>query len=390
MRVLFDFQVFDWQKIGGISRYFYQLMSEFEKDLTIDWDLSMAYSSNLYLKSLEKFKSIEDKSSTEFIPGVEFIGKGFLHRTKNKVITPADVKESEKNKLESIRKIKEGNFDVFHPTYYDDYFLDHLGAKPFVLTVHDCIHQVFPEFIVGTDKLDKSQLLLDKAARIIAISESTKRDLVNLFTIDENKIDVVYLANSLTTSNDKIENTFGFELPEKYFLFVGGRDDYKNFLFFIQVFSALAKLDDTINVVCTGPKFTGTELHLIKKLGLEGRIYRSFVDDGQLSYLYKNAVAFIYPTMYEGFGLPVLEAFYNGCPAVISRTSSLTEISGDAAILFEPKVPVSMLSALKTVLYNEGFRKEKIAAGLEQERKFSWEKTALQTKECYQRALNKR
>lgn len=386
MKVLYDYQVFDAQRIGGISRYFYKLFDEFQNNDLVKWELPIKYSNNVYLKDINQFKNLPVKDTKEFLPGREFRGKQFLYRLKNKLVTPIAKQQTEKNRLESINEITRGDFDIFHPTYYDDYFLDYIGEKPFVLTIYDCIHQIFPEFLLYV--IDKNQLMLDKASRIIAISESTKRDLVNLFTIDENKIDVTLLANSLNDEKPHVTGSFNFEIPEKYFLFVGGRDEYKNFMFFIQVFSALAKIEKNIHVICTGLKFNTAELYLFKKTNLEGRVHQTFVNDQQLSFLYKNAVAFVFPSLYEGFGLPVLEAFYYGCPVVVSRNSSLVEISGDAAILFNPKEPESMMSALKTILYNKSLRESKILSGIEQEKKFSWRKTAEQTKLCYERVLN--
>ncbi len=386
MKVLFDVQIFESQRIGGVSRYFFELFNEFDKSGLVEWELPVVYSSNEYLKILPKFNSVPNKSVEKFLPGIEFKGKGFLHRIKNKALPSLAQQQSEENKHQSIQKIKEGNFDIFHPTYYDDYFLEYIGHRPYVLTVYDCIHQIFPEFYFAGK--DKHQLLLDKASRIIAISESTKRDLVNLFSINEDKIDVTLLANSLQNNTDTTSATFNFEIPEKFFLFVGGREGYKNFLFFVHIFSVLVRLANNIHLICTGAAFSKEELRQLKKNGLEGRVHQTFVNDEQLCFLYKKAIALIFPSLYEGFGLPVLEAFHNGCPTVVSRTSSLIEISGDAAVLIEPKEPASMLSALKNILFNEDLRNSKISAGYKQEKKFSWKNTAEQTKLSYEKVLS--
>ena len=177
-------------------------------------------------------------------------------------------------------------------------------------------------------------------------------------------------------------------IPKKYLLYVGGRWDYKNFLFFTQMVSSLIKDHPDLNVVCTGSPFNASENYLLNKLGIKHLFHNAFVSDEELSYLYKNALAFVFPSMYEGFGLPILEAFSCGCPVLASNSSSLTEVGGDAAIYFEPKNPGSMLNALKTIVTSPQLRLEKIEKGYKQLEKFSWQNTAALTKRTYQKTLS--
>lgn len=394
MRILFDHQIFDSQQFGGVSRYFFELIAHFEKDNGIKWELPICYSDNEYLKSMPYF---EDKllpraekvnHYKKFLWGTDFRGKGILYRIKKKILPePQPNRESEINKSETIEKIKEGNFDVFHPTYYDDYFLDYIEGKPFVLTVYDLIHQIFPEFGLY-EKTDKSKDLLHKSSKIIAISESTKADLINIFNIDEKKIVVTHLASSLKEAGSSISENFKNKFPPRYLLYVGGRSGYKNFLFFAHVVSALMEEEKDLCVICTGSPFNEKELYLFNKTGITDRMYNTYVDDNELAYLYRNAAAFVFPSMYEGFGLPVLEAFACGCPVLVSSTSSLIEIGEDAASYFEPKNPASMMKAIKEVLSNEELRRDKINKGYQQVKKFSWQRTADETKKVYQEILS--
>lgn len=392
MKILFDHQTFDLQNFGGISRYFYELIAEFDKDEHIDWELSIRYSNNLYLKNLSFFndrllpKIDRAEALKKFLWGKAFRGKERLYNIQAKFAPQNVTDHSGQNKLLSIEKLKEGNFDIFHPTYYDDYFIDYIGSKPYVLTVYDLIHQIFPEYFLY-DAKDKNKNLFDKASKIIAISENTKADLVNIFDVEESKVVVTHLANSLQKSPGIDNGKFKTKLPEKYLLYNGNRDLYKNFLFFSQVFAVISRKEKDLQVVCTGPPFNNDELYFFKKLGIENCMHHAYINDVELACLYDNALAFIFPTMYEGFGLPVLEAFNLGCPVLVSNTSSIKEIGGDAVIYFEPKNAVSIITAVQKVLHDPELRKDLIDKGYEQVKKFSWEKTASETKKVYQQVV---
>lgn len=386
--------MFNTQNIGGITRYFYELITHFDKDDSITWEIPIKYSSNLYLNKHPFFNKVllpipfQLNDNKGLIAKANFIGEKLLYKLKGKLYKDQIFGiEYKKNKELNIKIIKEGNFDIFHPTYFDNYFMDYIGDKPFVLTVHDLIYQVFPEIHLH-HPLDKNKKMIDRADRIITVSESTKKDLINIYNVDERKIDVVYLANSLEDSSSNISEQFKKKIPERYLLYVGGRWDYKNFLFFAQMFSSLLISEPDLKIVCTGSPFNSSEKYLFNKLGIQDSVYNTFVSDEELTYLYKNAIAFIFPSLYEGFGLPVLESFSCGCPAVISNSSSLSEIGEDAAIYFEPKNPGSMLHALESVVKNAALREEKIVKGFEKLKKYSWEKTAMQTKQVYEKTLS--
>lgn len=393
MKVLYDYQIFEMQRFGGISRYFFELINMFGKDEEVEYELPVRFSGNEYLKSIACFRDkllpkSEPKNDYErFLWGAKFRGKGILYRVKNKFApAPAIDTESAANRSAVIEKLQQGDFDVFHPTYYDEYFLDYIGTKPFVITVYDLIHQVFPEFGMYETR-DKNKNLLHKAKKIIAISESTKRDLVSIFGIDEHKVVVTYLANSLQGNISSVAGDFKSKLPPDYMLFVGNRDAYKNFLFFTQVFASMSGKLKHVCVVCTGSPFSKGEIFFFNKLGIADKMYHVFVNDDELSFLYSNAIVFVFPSMYEGFGLPVLEAFNCGCPVVASHSSSLTEIGEDAVIYFEPKNPASMIRALNKVINDDALRMEMINKGYHQLAKFSWKQTADRTKEVYEEVI---
>lgn len=391
MKILYDYQIFESQRVGGISRYFYEIITHTDKNTA--WELPVIHSNNLYLQRLPGLSTpvlpIPAKVDyfSKFLFGRSFKGKRLLHILKNQLIAdPHPLNINAINKKAAIDVLKKGNFDIFHPTYYDSYFLDHLGTKPFVLTVYDLIHQVFPEFGLY-EKRDKSQQMLSRADAIIAISESTKNDLVTLFNVPEDKVSITHLASSLQADIDDVSINFKNKIPEHYILFVGERGIYKNFLFFAQVFATLQRRHQHLQVVCAGSPFNQAENYQLQKLGIQDKMHATFVSDEELTYLYKHATAFIFPSMYEGFGIPVLEAFSCGCPVLLSRTSSLPEVAGSAGIYFKPKNAASMLAALQSILSDAVMRNQKITEGYEQLKKFSWQSTVAQTILVYKKVL---
>ena len=386
MKVLFDYQIFETQTFGGISRYYVELIKKFGKNNLIDWELPITYSNNIYLeKEPELFKYLKKKKDpfSYFLPDFDFKGKWKLYKTVNKLT--GFPKEEFANRELSLKRIKEKDFDIFHPTYYNDYYLEYVTDKPFVITVHDMIHEKFSAENLVTDfHSDTKQKVIEKATKVIAISQNTKKDLIELFKVDEKKIEVIYQANSLQSDYDFAPFSQNLKLPEKYLLFVGNRKGYKNFNFFIHSVAPILKINKNIFIVCTGTDFSQEELDSFSNLGISNQMKHHFVDDASLVFLYKNALAFVFPSLYEGFGIPILEAFSCGCPALLSNTSSLPEVGGDAALYFNPANKDSMYEAVKSICNNENMRLEMRQKGYERLKLFSWEKTALETKAVYE------
>ena len=298
------------------------------------------------------------------------------------------------NQPESIRLLKKQGFDIFHPTYYDPYFLKHLQRKPFVLTVHDMIHELFPAHSSSSDPTVKwKKEVIEQADRIIAISENTKKDILKFTNIEQNRISVIYHGNPFEfrekSNNSLIQANFtSSEKP--YLLFVGIRDSYKNFNFFITAISGLLKEEKDLWVCCAGGgPFTLDEQRILQVLGIQSKVHMVNANDHVMPQLYANARAFVFPSLYEGFGLPILEAFSCGCPVIASNTSSLPEIGGDAACYFNPLDPDSLVQALESVIMDDQLRDKYIQKGLIRVSEFSWKKTAQKTKDVYENVLSR-
>lgn len=365
MKIQYDYQAFSFQKYGGVSRYFYELVNNFSKNKDMQIKTPLVLSNNYYIADR---KLIKHKN---FFPNQDFRGR-------QKII-------SKINKLYSIEQIKKKDFDIFHPTYYDPYFLEDIGDRPFVLTVHDMIHEKFSDYFNANDNTSRNKKLLsEKASKIIAVSEHTKKDLIEIFDTKPSKIKVIYHGNYMI-SNNSILNT---AIPNRYILFVGTRSGYKNFDSFISAVARLLNDDLGLSIVCAGgEKFNSNELSLLDKLSISSSVFQYNLDDNALAALYRQAELFVFPSLYEGFGIPILEAYASDCPVVCSDTSSLPEVAGSAAVYFDPMDVESIFCAVSEVLNDSSLQQKLIENGREQLKRFSWAKTAQETKKVYENII---
>lgn len=363
MRIFYDHQIFTEQKHGGISRYFFELMNQFRYH-DCRAVSSTIFSNNEYLRFSGSILPFP------FFPEQQFKGKA---RFLNFV-----------NRFNSERILKKSQFDVFHPTFYDSYFLKLIGNKPFVLTVHDLINEKlinqFDYFKLEEKITNDKHLLMRYASKIIAVSESTKNDIIEYYQIDKNKIEVIYHANSLSGKSDNSVAIFKFE----YILFVGKRSMYKNFLFTIKSIHKLLK-QYKIKFICYGGgEFTKEENELILSLELKDLVIQVRQDDDEtLQNLYSHALFFIFPSMYEGFGIPLLEAFACSCPVLSSIGGSLKEVGGNAAVYFDPLDCQSLYTGFSIMIESAETRMQCIERGKTRLELFSWDKTFSKTLDVY-------
>ena len=363
MEVLFDHQIFSAQTYGGISRYHIELIRHLNRLDNTSCHLSCLFTNNENLLDSKLFPV------RPFFEKVSFKGKRRLIEAINRRY--------------SKKILRESRFDVFHPTFYDDYFLKILSKKPFVITCHDLIVEKIYGASKGRAETGKAAVLR-KAGKIIAVSENTKNDIVEHYKIEPSKIEVVYLAHEQA---DRVQQPNVF-LPPNYFLFVGLRQGYKNFSGFARAISFVLKKYPDLYLVCAGGnKFTKEEQQLLASLGIFDKVLFRDIDRNNLNHIYGNAVAFFFPSLYEGFGIPVLEAFHNSCPVVVSDRGSLPEIAKDAALYFQPLDQESIIAAAVKILEDNFLRQTLIERGHARLKDFSWKKTAVLTRDIYQRLI---
>lgn len=367
MKILYDHQIYTNQNYGGISRYFYEL-SKGISSLGNDCRNSIYFSENEFTSDKQIYRS------RPFIP-FNFKGR---RRAKEFL-----------NRFVSRRALKSGSYDIFHPTYYDTYFLKGaIPSKPFVVTFYDLIHEKFsgryPGLLTNMDEVISNRIrLLNNASQIIAISHSTKRDLIDYYGVQEDRIRVTHLASSLSADPSPPYPGLG-----NYILFVGSRLGYKNFLVFLEAVSPLLRQEKGLKLICAGGGvFTADELARAVQLGVAEQLKQLPIDDSCLATLYKNALFFVFPSRYEGFGIPVLEAFNCGCPTILSNVASLPEVGGAAALYINPEDPGDILQKCETLYNDAELREEFRAKGFMQACRFSWQQVARKTLDVYQSAL---
>ena len=366
LKIAFDYQIFCSQSYGGISRYFVNLAEE------------------LNIRS-------EKAEVKIFAPW--HISK-FLSLMPNDVVSGTNVGEYPRytrllarniNRLESKRRIGKWNPQLLHETYYSKKSVSPKGC-PVVCTVYDMIHEIFPEKFSADDKTcERKHVAISRADHVICISRNTQRDLIEILGVPESKTSVVHLGfqrldkNVLTTERSAGENNF--------ILYVGDRGGYKNFEKFVRSVASSPRLRSDVGIVAFGGgPFKTEELALIDGLGFSGGQVRQVTgDDDILGSLYSRARAFVYPSLYEGFGLPLLEAMAHNCPVISSNSSSMPEVIGDAAEYFDPGSVEEMSTAIENVLYSEQRMAELRVLGQSRLEHFSWKKCGEGTMAVYEK-----
>lgn len=353
--IIYDSQVFDQQKFGGISRYFCEIISR----LQFKYDIPVRYTENHYL------------SQTKIARHRIYIPHFLFNHYAQKLYR--------KNRRLTRRMLQTSIPYIYHPTYYDPSFLNYIGNAPFVVTVHDMIYERFPESFSSAEEIIRQKKeIITKANRIIAISEYTKKDIIEILKIAPEKIDVIYHGTSLQSSQKH-----NLPLPEKYILFVGDRTFYKNFQSLLEAFSIVHQKNHDLYLVCTGKPFSDSELQQISNLKIAPNIRQIAINDKDLSELYSRALLFVFPSYYEGFGIPILEAYACNCPVALSNTTCFPEIAGDAGAFFDPHSITSIANAITEIISDENKRTKLIQAGQERLKLYSWEKAARKIEKVY-------
>ena len=352
MRIYYDYQIMLGQKFGGISRYIYEISSRLPA-FGADVKLSCIHNHNYYFA--ERFG----------LHKMSKLSQGVFHFV---------------NKAERFFDLMRGNYDIIHPTYY-------YASKPsrgkFIVTVHDMTHEIYEGiYPISRRVINAKRRIIPQADRIISVSENTKRDILKYFpAINPEIISVIYHGSSL----NPVENSEAL-LPYDYVLFVGNRSMYKNFPRFTSAMKGIMSRDKDIHVLCAGGgNFTAEEISSFGEFS--GRFHQAGLSNDDLSRAYHGALCFVFPSEYEGFGIPILEAFACNCPVVCANASSLPEVACESAEYFDPLNIDDMAGKIDTVIRDESLRENLKACGRERLKFFDWDKAARETLECYNLAL---
>lgn len=349
MKVLFDHQIFNF-KYGGAPKYFAMLLKHMPADC---WETTCLYSSNEYVRSEHLFKTYK-----------------YLFRGQARIVDAV-------NKVYTNNILRMRDYDVFHQTNFGTYCFQSIGNKPMVTTFHDInlsTYDPHPEIVRLQEKS------LKRANAVVCVSENTKNDMLRLFDIDEKKVKVIYhgieIPDLSLLSDQRVCNS-------KYILYVGRRSAYKNFARFIEAFSLLHKVYADVKVVCTSSPFNADEVQFFSQLGISDCMINISADESTMLRLYRDALFFIFPSLYEGFGMPILEAWSCSCPVVLSKASCFPEIAGDAGLYFDAEDVEDIYRKMVAVIEDPSLRERLIDKGKKRIVQFSWDKCAADHIELY-------
>jgi glycosyltransferase involved in cell wall biosynthesis len=360
MNILYDGQIYADQQTGGISRYFTNLIGRLPSD--IHPTLSATY--RQHKSHYPTHPNLQIREFPDFRP------YRIAHKLRGQYFRWSNDRHS---------------FDIFHPTYY--FLLSQESFSqirhPLAITVCDMIHEIFASTFSPKDNtIHAKKMAIEAADAIFCISENTKTDLIKYYPAAESKAVVTYLAS-------EFDRQWSEETPtpvnRPYFLYVGARTkEYKNFDTLLLAFAKVASTDPDVSLCVVGAPFNDAECQQIASLDLKTRIQNyTRVNDRLLAALYRGSIAFVYPSLYEGFGIPPLEAMACGTVVVAANSSSIPEVVGDAGILFDPKSVGDLADILLDLLDAPLKRDRLIAKGNERHRLFSWKKTAAETVAVY-------
>lgn len=275
---------------------------------------------------------------------------------------------------------------LFCPAHY----IPRAAPVKTVVTIHDLAYFYYnQEFL----KKDLYQLknwtgyAIQKSSKVIAVSNTTAKDIMTHYKAPQEKIKVIYNGFKNTKSTDVVTQNIKELTKLPYFLYVGTIQPRKNIALLIEAFNALVEEDNSLQLLIVGKKGWLFEhvFEKVKELHLENNVtFTGYVPDHDLPYLYSHAIAYVLPSLYEGFGLPILEAMYNKCPVVASYNSSLPEIGGEACLYFDPSSAEELYLKLNEIKNNSDLRKSLVKKGTERVKLFSWEKCGEETLQLLQ------
>lgn len=367
MRIAVDHQVTSLQDAGGMSRYHYELARQLRGREGISLDLLLGGES-----SLLPFAGLEGEGLRVEL-WKSHLRAGYPRYAMNALWTAA---------IAPVR----GRYDVYHATYQR--WESAIRHRALVATHHDATQERFPELFRNAAAIQaRKRRLYQRANMVICVSESARRDLLEIYGVDRSRTCVVHHGVTPVAEGGVGR---GDDEGQPYVLYVGSRSAYKNFLALVRAFAAAETARGMRLLVAGGGRWSAGESETIAALGLEARVVLlPRVEEARLGELYRGAALFVYPSLYEGFGLPPLEAMSAGCPVLVSCSSALPEVCGEAAHYFDPADEGALERELWRLLGDIALLRSKVDAGRAWVGRYTWETSAQGTLAAYREALDR-
>ena len=362
IRVAYDCHVFTWQQYGGISRYFVELARRVAVHERFRAEVVAPVHVSHYLRDAGI--------------AVRGIYAPLLPETFGRATRAA-------NRLGSVAYLWMRAPRILHETYYGNWTYRPPKAAV-VITVHDMINERLAHLYPGDHQTAaRKARAVGRADLILCVSEHARRDLMEIHNVPAERTRVVPPGAGIPHRGNELRSAP--PLPGPFLLFVGDRGFQKNFARLVEAYAASARLQRDFALVAFGRQpFWGHELAQIRKLGVaEGRVLYRTGNDDALAHYYSHAAALVYPSLYEGFGLPLLEAMSFDCPVICSNATALPETAGDAALLVDPTDTGGMRDAIERVVYSQELRRDLVTRGRDRITRFTWERCAAETMAAY-------
>jgi glycosyltransferase involved in cell wall biosynthesis len=362
MRVFYDGVIYTRQRYGGVSRVFDNLTSELA-DFSGIKTCCFRFPDSFGVPPRDWY----------FVPKLG----GALRRLDALAAPPLSARS---------------NADIYHTTYLR---LPERVDAPTMATIHDTIHAAFPEQFANTERVvARKRRCVEAADALIAVSEHTKRDLIEYYDVPAGKVHVVYNGvDPFFSERPPAEYASTLRehgVSEPFVLYVGNRTGYKNFATLLTAFTDWERAGE-YELVCVGspPEWTDDERAAITEAGLRSAVtLAANVNDETLRDFYAAAAAFVYPSKYEGFGLPPLEAMRCRTPVIAANAASIPEVVGDAGLYFDPESSGTLVEQLERLATDQSLRGELVSAGADRAEQFTWRRTATETLAVYRDLLN--
>lgn len=366
-RVLYDGMIFQRQAAGGINRYFESLIGHLPEHVQPMITTSTTRQQNfpehnnleLYLRQFELPRPFRKVGRA--VQAVRF-------RAVESQVAP----------------------DLVHATYYDMLgdSIRNVRSAPLVVTVHDMTHEKLPDLIDRHGKhAAMKRRAIEQADAIICVSRNTRKDLLEIYPHLKTRISVIHHATHLGDVEPLVSSdSHGDDRPS--FLYVGSRTSYKNFDRLLLAMQQIVATHPDAQLRTVGSPFTRSEQQKLEAMGLaDCVINHGLVSDSELSSLYRSSVALVYPSLYEGFGLPLIEAMSCDTAVIASDCSSIPEVVGEAGMLFNPHSTDSLVRCMNELLNDPNARADLITAGQQRRSQFSWNRAAEETLSVYERVM---
>ena len=366
LRIAYDPQIWSFQTYGGVSRYFYEIARRIADMPNTDVSIIAPFHVSAYLGMSE------DQLTRGFRSPWPHIGQ--LRRRMLAMLVGDAM-------LYQLAP------DVIHETYYYRIRSGPRNARR-IVTIHDMIHEKFPSHFPNADRTARHKAAAARRAdHVICVSESTRRDVIEILGLTADKTSVIHHGYEMMIAYQQGPEANVPPPNQPFLLYVGSRGGYKNFSCLLRAYARSPQLRQNFKLVCFGGgAFLPSELTELANFDVDAQSAIQVTgNDSMLTEYYRSASAFVYPSLYEGFGFPPLEAMANGCPVICSNAGSIPEIVGDAGEYFDPTSVDSLIDAIVNIVASASRQEFLVEKGRNRLKQFSWDQCATATLDVYRK-----